>query len=151
MLEGSEDAIVGHKSVFLDKSMSMKARGGRKRLSRSEIWDGSPKMLSSSASSPPPTSPQVGAHPPPTPSEVVVSTSYAEMDAAYFHSYAHVGIHEEMIKVIHCIVNFFGGNFDFAQIFLLGNLAKTCGMLECIITYYQIYHSFFFCVEACGH
>lgn len=32
--------------------------------------------------------------------EGVVSTSFLEHDAAYFHSYSHVGIHEEMIKAI---------------------------------------------------
>lgn len=32
--------------------------------------------------------------------EGIVSTNFPEHDAAYFHSYSHVGIHEEMIKVL---------------------------------------------------
>lgn len=27
-----------------------------------------------------------------------------DFDMAYFHSYAHVGIHEEMIKVVYCFL-----------------------------------------------
>jgi hypothetical protein len=83
----------------------MKARGGRRRLS--------PKRLSSSSSPPPMSPPAATIHPPS--SDVVVSTSYAEMDAAYFHSYAHVGIHEEMIKVDACIAFLFGRHYTSVQ------------------------------------
>lgn len=78
----------GHREMGPDKSL--KARGGRRKLSRTDYWAPSrPSTASAAAPSSTPAAPS---------SESVVSTNYAEQDAAYFHSYAHVGIHEEMIK-----------------------------------------------------
>lgn len=36
----------------------------------------------------------------PTKKEGVVATSFLDHDRAYFQAYSHVGIHEEMIKVL---------------------------------------------------
>lgn len=88
MLGPPAELSVGNKEMGPEKGL--KARGSRRRPSRNEYWV---PGHSSSAIVASPSTPAAAAS-----SEGVVSTSYAEQDAAYFHSYAHVGIHEEMIK-----------------------------------------------------
>ncbi|MCO5570345.1 hypothetical protein L7F22_024064 [Adiantum nelumboides] len=79
----------GHREMGPEKSL--KARGGRRKLSQSDYW--APGRFSTASGASPSSTPAAAPS-----SESVVSSSYAEQDAAYFHSYAHVGIHEEMIK-----------------------------------------------------
>eukprot|EP00249_Psilotum_nudum_P010012 c22281_g1_i1 orf=471-1718(+) len=72
------DIAMGHRNI------GARARGIRKprgiRL-RNDSWVMQPAMVSPSAAK-----------------EGIGSSNIAEQDAAYFHSYSHVGIHEEMIK-----------------------------------------------------
>lgn len=84
MLAPSEN--MAHSELGPDKVLRVRARGLRRSRGirhRSEGWAAHPTVVVSPSSAA---------------ADGAVSNSFAEHDAAYFNSYSHVGIHEEMIK-----------------------------------------------------
>ncbi|KAH7352439.1 hypothetical protein KP509_19G045000 [Ceratopteris richardii] len=76
-------------SVGFGSERGLKAKGGRRKFPRSDYWGLGGHISAAGVVSSPPRA---------TACESVVSNNYAEIDAAYFNSYTHVGVHEEMIK-----------------------------------------------------